>query len=343
MTSRPSILILYTGGTIGMIKDNKTGAYKPFDLDNLLKVIPALELFNFDIESYCFDPIMDSSNMSMSFWGKIVDVIEKNYEAYDGFVVLHGSDTMAYTASALSFMLQNLNKPVILTGSQLPLGMIRTDGRENLITAIEIAAATEDETPIVPEVCIYFENQLFRGNRTHKFNAQNFEAFRSPNYPALANAGVNIDYNRNAIHKPNFKKLKVYKNLDNNIAILKLYPGISEKIIRSILNIEGLKAVIIETYGSGNAPNYQWFLQTIEEAIKMDIIIANVTQCQVGVVEMGKYETSINLREIGVISGNDITTEAAITKLMYLLGNLKNREQVIKLFETSITGEMTIQ
>lgn len=343
MTSRPSILILYTGGTIGMIKDNKTGAYKPFDLDNLFKVIPALEFFNFDIESYCFDPIMDSSNMSPSFWGKIVKVIEKNYEAYDGFVVLHGSDTMAYTASALSFMLQNLNKPVILTGSQLPLGMIRTDGRENLITAIEIAAATEDETPIVPEVCIYFENQLFRGNRTHKFNAQNFEAFRSPNYPALANAGVNIAYNRNAIHKPNFKKLKVYKNLDNNIAILKLYPGISKEIIRTTLNIEGLKAVIIETYGSGNAPNYQWFLQTIEEAIKMNIIIANVTQCQVGSVEMGKYETSINLREIGVISGNDITTEAAITKLMYLLGNLKNREQVIKLFETSITGEMTIQ
>ena len=243
MTSQPSILILYTGGTIGMVIDQDTGALKPFNFDKLQDLFPDLKLVNYEIDSYCFDPIMDSSNMSPDYWKLIVDVIEENYENYDGFVVLHGSDTMAYTASALSFMLQNLNKPVILTGSQLPLGMIRTDGRENILTAIEIAAAKDDETPLIPEVCIYFENQLFRGNRTSKYNAQNFEAFISPNYPALANVGVYIDYNNNAIHKPNFKKLKVFKNLDCNIAILKLYPGISENTVKAILNTERLKAL----------------------------------------------------------------------------------------------------
>ena len=217
MNSKTSILIIYTGGTIGMVKDSKTGILKPFNFENLFDIIPTLKLFNFDIDSYCFDPLMDSSNMNPDNWVQIVEVIEKNYESYDGFVVLHGSDTMAYTASALSFMLQNLNKPVILTGSQLPLGVVRTDGRENILTAIEIAAAKEDETPIVPEVCIYFENQLFRGNRTIKYNAQNFEAFLSPNYPALAEAGINIDYNKNAIHKPNFKKLKVFIREYQNI------------------------------------------------------------------------------------------------------------------------------
>lgn len=343
MESKTSILILYTGGTIGMVMDNKTGVLKPFNFENLFEVIPTLRLFNYDIDSYCFDPLMDSSNMNPENWVQIADVIEKNYESYDGFVILHGSDTMAYTASALSFMMQNLNKPVILTGSQLPLGVVRTDGRENILTAIEIAAAKEDETPVVPEVCIYFENQLFRGNRTIKYNAQNFEAFISPNYPTLAKAGIKIDYSRNAIHRPNFKKLKIFRNLDCNIGILKLYPGISKSIVESTLNSKGLKAVILETFGSGNAPDNQWFLIALKKALEQGIIILNVTQCQVGKVEMGKYETSIQLKEMGVISGKDITTEAAVTKLMYLLGTVKDNEKVKEILGSSIVGEMSVE
>ena len=343
MTSKPAILIIYTGGTIGMIKDEKSGTLKPFNFNNLFDYVPTLKLFNYDIESYCFDPSIDSSVIHPEFWKKLVHVIADNYENYDGFVVLHGSDTMAYTASALSFMLQNLNKPVILTGSQLPLGMVRTDGRENMITAIEIAAATHEETPIVPEVCIYFENELYRGNRTQKYNAQNFEAFRSPNYPVLATSGVDIKYNKNYIHKPNFKKLKLNTNLETNIAILKLFPGISKELVLAILSTKGLKAIIIETYGSGNAPDYPWFIDALKKVIDNGIIVLNVSQCQVGFVEMGKYETSLKLKEIGVIGGNDITTEAAICKLMYLLGNFSSREKITELLQKSMVGEMSDQ
>ena len=317
MTEQPSILILNTGGTIGMVMDTESGALKPFNFDNLFDQLPTLKLFNYKIDNYCFEPLIDSSNINPENWAKIADVILQKYEDYDGFVILHGSDTMAYTASALSFMLQNLNKPVIFTGSQLPLGMIRTDGRENLLTAVEIAAAKEDETPIVPEVCIYFENQLFRGNRTHKFNAQNFEAFRSFNYPALADAGVTLDYHRNVIHKPNFKKLKVFKKLYTNISLLKLFPGISKDTVEAVLKTKNLKALILETYGSGNAPKSDWFINLLTEAINKGLIVFNVTQCQVGKVEMGKYETAIPLKHAGVISGRDITTEAAIAKIMY--------------------------
>ncbi|MCD4698257.1 MAG: asparaginase [Bacteroidales bacterium] len=342
MTEQPSILILNTGGTIGMVMDSESGALKPFDFDNLFEQLPTLKLFNYQIDHYSFDPVIDSSNMDPKAWAMIVEVIKEKYEEYDGFVILHGSDTMAYTASALSFMLQNLNKPIILTGSQLPLGMIRTDGRENLLTAIEIAAAKEDETPLVPEVCIYFENELYRGNRTHKFNAQNFEAFRSFNYPPLAIAGVTLEYNQNAIHKPNFKKLKVYKNLDMNVAVLKLFPGINQQTIQSIIGIPNLKALVLETYGSGNAPSQTWFTNLLEASIKKGLIVLNITQCQVGKVAMGKYETSVLLKKMGVISGNDMTTEAAVTKIMYLLGNINDPEEVKKMLNKSIVGEMSI-
>jgi len=339
--SKTSILVIYTGGTIGMIKDAGTGVLKPFNFDNIYQQIPMLELLDYHIGNYCFDPVIDSSNMNPKFWAAIADVIEKNYESYDGFVVLHGSDTMAYTASALSFMLENLNKPVILTGSQLPLGMIRTDGRENFITSIEIAAARIDDTPVVPEVCIYFENQLLRGNRTIKYNAENFQAFKSPNYPSLADVGVYIKYHPANIRKPNFKNLKVNSRMDTNISVLRLFPGISENGVKAILQTEGLKALIIETYGSGNAPTEEWFLKLLQNAVKSGIIILNVSQCQGGSVDMDKYQTGVTLRNIGVIGGKDITTEAAIAKMMYLFGNENSIEIIREKLTNSLRGEIT--
>lgn len=341
MNDQPSILIINTGGTIGMVKDSDNGALKPIDFNNLFELLPTLRLFNYQIDSYCFDPLIDSSNMDPEFWAQIASVIQLNYEKYDGFIILHGSDTMAYTASALSFMLQNLNKPVILTGSQLPLGMIRTDGRENLLTAVEIAAAREEDTPIVTEVCIYFENLLYRGNRTHKFNAQHFNAFHSFNYPPLAKVGIDIKYRYTSIHKPNFKKLKVYPKMDNRVAVLKLFPGISKEVVIAHLTIPGLKALVLETYGSGNAMNVAWFIELLNNAIKKGLIILNVSQCQEGRVEMGKYETSIAMKKMGVISGNDITIEAALVKLMHLMGNLEDKESVIKMLKKSMVGEMS--
>ena len=339
--SRKAILVIYTGGTIGMIKDQATGALKPFNFDNIYQQIPALKLFDFEIDHFCFDPVIDSSNMNPVFWVEIAKVIQNNYENYDGFVVLHGSDTMAYTASALSFILENLNKPVILTGSQLPLGMIRTDGRENFITSIEIAAASQDETPVVPEVAIYFENRLMRGNRTIKYNAEHFEAFRSPNYPNLADVGVSIKYHHPNIMNPNFKKLRLNTNLDTNIAILKLFPGISQQLVNLVLNLDGLRGIIMETYGTGNAPTDPWFINALKKAIGSGIVIGNVTQCQGGAVEMEKYQTGIALREIGVVSGRDITTEAAVTKMMHLFGTYSSTEQICDHFNRSIRGEMS--
>lgn len=342
MDEQNRILVIYTGGTIGMMLDKDSGTLKPFDFNQLYENIPVLANFNCCIEVHTFDPVIDSSNVNPEFWIRLAGVIEENYEKYDGFVVLHGTDTMSYSASALSFMLENLNKPVIFTGSQLPLGMIRTDGRENFINAIEIAAATTENTPIVPEVAIYFENQLFRGNRTNKFNAENFNAFVSGNYPVLAEVGVHIRYNTNYILKPNFKRLKVHKKLDSHVAILKLFPGINESVVRSIIDTQGLKALILETYGSGNAPTDKWFIQTLEEAIdKKGIIIYNVTQCKGGSVEIGKYETSVELGKIGVIGGYDITTESAIAKLMYLLANSYSVNDVKKLLQIPLRGEMS--
>lgn len=325
-----------------MIKDQQTGALVPFNFDNIYDQIPVLKKFDYNLQFYSFEPIMDSSNMNSDAWVEMVRVIEKNYEQYDGFVILHGSDTMAYTASALSFMLENLNKPVVFTGSQLPLGEIRTDGRENFLTSIEIAAAKEDETPIVPEVCICFENQLLRANRTVKYNAEFFHAFISGNYPPLAEVGININYKRNNILKPNFKKLKVHKKMDNGVGILKLFPGISTEFVKGALQTPGLKALVMETFGSGNAPAHEKFINLLRTAIKSGLVIVNVTQCMTGIVKQGKYATSMELQRIGVISGKDISTEAAITKLMYLLGRYSDPEQVKELFQIPLRGEITV-
>ncbi len=337
-----SLLVVYTGGTIGMMQNPLTGALTPFNFDDIYDQLPVLKNFGYQIDFHSFDPLVDSSNMKPEFWIKLADLIEKHYEEYDGFIILHGSDTMAYTASALSFMLENLNKPVVFTGSQLPMGVIRTDGRENFLAAIEIAAAKDEELPVVPEVCIYFENHLMRGNRTTKFNAEHFNAFVSGNYPLLAEVGVHIKYHKNNILKPNFKKLKVHTKLDYNVSILKLFPGISEAVVKNTIEIPGLKALILETFGSGNAPTDLWFITALKDAIEKGIIIYNVTQCKSGSVELGRYETSIELQRIGVVSGYDITTESALAKLMYLIGEGYSHDKIIHLLQRSIRGEMTI-
>jgi len=337
---KTSILIIYTGGTIGMVKDPKNGSLKPFDFDHILKQVPELKDFGYELTTVSFDPLIDSSNLNPEVWVKIADMVKENYEKFDGFVVLHGTDTMSYTASALSFMLDNLDKPVVLTGSQLPIGMLRTDGKENLITAIEIAADYKNGKAVVPEVSVLFENRLFRGNRTTKHNAEYFNAFYSYNYPDLAKVGINIHYNHAVIRNHSEGMFGINTNLDTNIAILKIFPGINKQTVDAILNIEGLRAVVIETYGAGNAPTDAWFVDSIRQAIAKGIVVYNVTQCPSGSVDMGLYETSVELLEIGVVSGHDITTEAAITKLMFLLGQKLDSDKIKFFLNKSIKGEL---
>jgi L-asparaginase len=337
-----SILIIYTGGTIGMVHDPQSGSLIPIDFRHITDHVPELRKFGFQLHAISFDPVNDSSNIDPSAWVMISDIIEKGYDDFDGFVILHGTDTMAYTASALSFMLENLGKPVILTGSQLPIGLLRTDGRENLITAIEIAATMENGLPAVPEVCIFFDNKLTRGNRTTKMSAEHFDAFYSPNYHPLAEVGLHLKYYNNLIAYPSDgKQLTVHKGFDTNVAILKLFPGINRKLVEAVTGTEGLRGLIIETFGSGNAPTYQWFLQALKKYIDNGGIILNVTQCHGGSVEMGLYETSRLMLEAGVISGKDITSEASVTKLMHLLGRYTSKDQVIQALNRPLAGEIS--
>lgn len=343
MEKGKSVLLIFTGGTISMSEDPATGALRPINFERLREFLPELKNTGINISSEPFLPFIDSSDVEPEHWEKIAKSIFENYDLFDGFVVLHGTDTMAYTASALSFMLENLSKPVILTGAQLPVGQLRSDAKENLLTSIEIASAYENGKAVVPEVCIFFEDTLFRGNRTTKKNAEHFNAFNSYNYPPLAKAGVHIKYYQNYIHYPEPDQvLQLNTRTNRNVAILKLFPGITSQTVTAILNIVELRAVVLETFGAGNAPRKKWFFDALRDASERGIIIVNRSQCSTGSVEMGRYETSLNLMNAGVISGFDITTEALVTKLMYLLGKSGSNNEVKHLLSESICGEMTI-
>ncbi len=337
-----SLLIIYTGGTIGMVRHPKTGSLSPVRFDRILEEVPELNKFGYTLKTITFNPPIDSSDITITIWAKIANTIKQNYRKFDGFVILHGTDTMAYTASALSYMFENLDKPIILTGSQLPIGTLRTDGKENLITAVEIAAAKKNGSALIPEVCIYFDYKLYRGNRTTKRDSENFSAFVSENYPPLAIAGVDIKYYTDFIQYPvNKGILKISTNFNGNVVILKIFPGISKGVFDYILNIPGLKGVVLESFGSGNVPTAHWLVNSIKRAIKKGIIILNVTQCQGGRVIMGQYETSVELLNAGVVSGKDMTLEAAITKLMYLLGQGLEYAEIKMHLIKSLSGEIS--
>ena len=339
----PNVLLIYTGGTIGMVKNPATGAHEPLDFNHLVSHVPELSQLQVSITTLQLNPPIDSSNMNPELWAHLVHIIVDHYESYDGFVILHGTDTMAYTASALSYMLQNLSKPVILTGSQLPIGVLRTDGKENLITSIEIAASRDKiGLPLVPEVCIYFQGSLIRGNRSKKQSAEEFNAFTSPNYTPLAKVGVHINWAHHHIIFPKYEeKLMPHYQMCADVTVLKLFPGITRNIVHSILNIHSLRGVVLETFGAGNAMTCDWFLSELKDAVDRGIVIVNVTQCLAGSVEMGIYETGNRLYQAGVISGGDMTFEATIVKLMFLLGQGYSQQEVTQLIPKSIAGEIS--
>lgn len=323
-----------------MVNDPTNGMLIPFDFQQIKENVPELNRLDYDLDVHSFNPVLDSSNMDPEIWKTLAELVYHKYDQYDGFVILHGSDTMAFTASALSFMLENLAKPVVLTGSQLPIGEIRTDAKENLITALEIAATKEDGKALFPEVCIYFDSQLFRGNRSIKYNSEKFEAFRSPNYPILAEAGVHLQFYRNYILKAPKGELKLHTNFNSNIGVLKLYPGITLQAVQAITDSK-VDAIILETFGSGNTTTAQWFLDSLRQAILNGKIIIDISQCKKGSVQLGRYETSRELLKMGILSGYDLTFEATVTKLMFVMGLGLSIEESRKLMEESLRGELT--
>lgn len=335
-----NIFIIYTGGTIGMVQD-ESGTFVPFDFELIKSNLPDLSRLDYRLTIHSFNPIIDSSNMTPEIWIEMAQIIKDNYDNYDGFVILHGSDTMAFSASILSFLLEGLQKPVIFSGSQLPIGEIRTDARENMMTALEIASAKHNGKSIVQEVCILFDNKLFRGNRSFKYNSAKFEAFRSPNYAVLAEAGIHLKYNFDALMNNSDKEFICHNQVDNRVAVLKLFPGISASTIQAVLNAD-VRSVVMETFGSGNTTTEKWFLDLLSDAIQSGKNILNISQCKVGSVELGRYETSQGLKSIGVLNGYDMTFEAAVTKLMYLQGELADQDAVAYWIEKDIRGELTI-
>ncbi|MEL7585391.1 MAG: asparaginase [Prolixibacteraceae bacterium] len=341
-SDRPSILLIYTGGTIGMVQKAETGALVPVRFNQILDEVPELSRLGYNLKSITFNPPIDSSDMTPAIWAKLARTIYKNYSRFDGFVILHGTDTMAYTASALSYMLENLDKPVVMTGSQLPIGILRTDGKENLITSIEIAAAKHNGLAVVPEVCIYFDFKLSRGNRTSKRHADHFSAFSSTNYPLLAKAGVDIKFfHENIYHSKSKGILNANTNFDENVVILRIFPGMSRIVFESILSIPGLRGVVLETFGSGNIPSVPWMMQTIKRTIRKGVVLLNVTQCEGGTVKMGHYHASRELLNAGVVSGEDMTTEAAVTKLMFLLGQGLSDDDIKLYLNKNRSGEIS--